>query len=95
MEVREEEEMTEEDKNTRGEVDALRQEVINLASALNTAIERIKELEIDKKAEPEKPKEPERELSFHEEVQALRDEVKNMATALDKAVNRVRELEEK
>jgi len=81
-------------KTTRGEVQALRDEVKNLASALNTAVDRIKELENSKKKAPEPVKEPGRMLTLQEEVQALRQEVINLATALDKAVNRVRELEE-
>jgi predicted RNase H-like nuclease (RuvC/YqgF family) len=79
-------------KQTRGEVDALRQEVKNLASQLDTAVGRIKELETTKK-EPEEVKPPGRELTLMEEVEALRAEVRNLATALEKAVGRVRELE--
>ena len=87
--------MTNKEKKTRGEVDALRQEVKNLASALNTAVDRIQELETGKDEKPKSAKQPQQALTLQEEVEALRGEVKNLATALDKAVTRVRELEDK
>jgi predicted nucleic acid-binding Zn-ribbon protein len=79
---------------TRREVSALRDEVKNLASQLNTAVLRIQELEGEKKKSP--PNKPaERELTLQEEVQALREEVMNLAAALNTAVERVCDLEDK
>ena len=79
-------------KKARGEVSALREEVINLASQVNTAVVRIQELE-GRKKEKKSAKPTGRVLTMQEEVQALREEVKNLAVALEKAVGRVRELE--
>jgi HAMP domain-containing protein len=81
-------------KKVRGEVSALRGEVINLAGQLNKAVERIQELESHKKKKAS-TKPTGRVLTMQEEVQALREEVKNLASALGTAVERVRELEEK
>ena len=76
-----------------GEVEALRQEVKNLASQVNTAVERIHELESEKSEDVEE-KPSNRELTLQEEVHALRQEIGNLASALTTAVERIRELEE-
>jgi predicted RNase H-like nuclease (RuvC/YqgF family) len=80
-------------KMSHDEVEALRQEVKNLASQVNTAVERIHELESEKHEEPGK-KPSDRELTLQEEVHALRQEIGNLASALTTAVGRIRELEE-
>jgi predicted RNase H-like nuclease (RuvC/YqgF family) len=79
---------------SQGEVEALRQEVKNLASQVNTAVGRIHELESEKQRTVE-DKPSGRELTLQEEVQALRQEIGNLASALTTAVGRIRELEEK
>ena len=85
--------MAKKKKTSHVEVDALREEVKNLAGQVNTAVGRILELEREKqKAQPQQP--PESEDRLPDLVQALRQEVRNMANALQKAVDRVRELEE-
>ena len=84
--------MAENNDMAQREVSALREEVKNLASQLDTAVRRIQELESQNK--PGKPSKPAgSDLTFHEEVQALREEVRNLANALNTAVERVRELE--
>jgi len=86
--------MAENNEMAQREVSALREEVKNLASQLDTAVKRIQELESQNK--PGKPPKPaDGDLTFQEEVQALREEVKNLASALNTAVGRVGELEGK
>ncbi len=85
--------MDNETRNLQEEVEALRQEIKNLAGQTDKAVARIQELEKER-SKPEIPKPPKRVLSFQEEVQALRTEVKNLAQALNTAVDRIRQLEE-
>jgi predicted RNase H-like nuclease (RuvC/YqgF family) len=88
------EEVAENKNVSHKEVKALREEVKNLASQVNTAVTRIQELESEKDG-PGEVKPSGQELPMQEEVQALREEVKNLAAALNTAVERVRELEQK
>ena len=85
--------MAKKKNKSHDEVEALRQEVKNLASQVNTAVERIHELESEKQEDVEE-KPSIRELTLQEEVQALRQEIGNLASALTTAVERIRELEE-
>lgn len=100
--------MAENENAQGGEVEALRDEVKNLASQVGTAVTRIQELESEKrkresaeqaehetgeKTERKLAKLTEREMSLEEEVHALRDEIKNLATLLNKAVGRIQEVE--
>lgn len=102
--------MAENENAQGGEVEALREEVKNLASQVSTAVTRIHELEEEKRkresaeqaehetgerTERKLAKLSEREMSLEEEMHALRDEIKNMATAVSTAVERIRDLEQR
>lgn len=72
------------------EVEALREEVRNLAGQVNSAVKRIVELEAEKAGARECGLPGQ---GIQDEVRVLRQEVTNVAAALDKAVRRIRDLE--